>query len=76
MIMSRNGVMCVLFSVDESGFAGWFADVREQVYNMFHRQYMHKMLLDCATQEEGEGHPVKVVVNHKVCWPPRVVGSV
>ena len=37
-----------------------------QVYNMFHRQYMHKMLLDCATQEEGEGLPIQMAVNHKV----------
>lgn len=28
---------------------------------------MHRMLLDCATQQEGEGDPVEVVVNHKVC---------
>lgn len=33
---------------------------------MFHRQYMHRMLMDCATQEEGQGTPVKVIVNHKV----------
>lgn len=24
------------------------------------------MLLECATQEEGEGKPVKIVLNHKV----------
>jgi salicylate hydroxylase len=36
------------------------------VYNMFHRQYMHTMLKDCALQEEGEGTPVKLVVNHAV----------
>jgi len=34
------------------------------VYNMFHRQYMHRMLKDCAMQEEGEGTPVKLLVNH------------
>ncbi|KAH6870838.1 hypothetical protein BKA58DRAFT_316469 [Alternaria rosae] len=34
------------------------------VYNMFHRQYMHKMLMDCALQEEGAGTPVKLLVNH------------
>ncbi|KAF2997933.1 hypothetical protein E8E13_005366 [Curvularia kusanoi] len=34
------------------------------VYNMFHRQYMHRMLKDCAMQEEGEGIPVKLLVNH------------
>lgn len=36
------------------------------VYNMFHRQYMHRMLKDCAMQEEGEGIPVKLLVNHAV----------
>jgi salicylate hydroxylase len=36
------------------------------VYNMFHRQDMHKMLKDCALQEEGEGTPSKLVVNHQV----------
>ncbi|OJJ77628.1 hypothetical protein ASPBRDRAFT_36851 [Aspergillus brasiliensis CBS 101740] len=35
------------------------------VYNMFHRQYMHAMLKDCATQEEGEGTPAKLKVNHQ-----------
>ncbi|RAQ58400.1 salicylate hydroxylase [Aspergillus flavus] len=34
------------------------------VYNMFHRQYMHAMLKDCALQEDGEGTPVKLQVNH------------
>ncbi|KAF2793430.1 FAD/NAD(P)-binding domain-containing protein [Melanomma pulvis-pyrius CBS 109.77] len=34
------------------------------VYNMFHRQYMHKMLMDCALQEEGAGTPAKLLVNH------------
>lgn len=32
---------------------------------MFHRQDMHKMLMDCALQEEGEGTPAKLIVNHK-----------
>ena len=36
------------------------------VYNMFHRQYMHRMLKDCAMQEEGEGTSVKLLVNHAV----------
>lgn len=36
------------------------------VYNMFHRQYMHSMLKDCALQSEGEGYPARLVVNHKV----------
>lgn len=36
------------------------------VYNMFHRQYMHAMLKDCALQEEGKGPPAKLLVNHKV----------
>lgn len=33
---------------------------------MFHRQYMHKMLKDSATNEHGEGIPAKLVLNHKV----------
>jgi len=36
------------------------------VYNMFHRQYMHAILKDCALSEEGEGPPAKLQVNHKV----------
>ncbi|KAB8239695.1 FAD-dependent oxidoreductase [Aspergillus alliaceus] len=43
------------------------ADYEERwgyVYNMFHRQYMHTMLKDCALQEEGVGTPVKLQVNH------------
>lgn len=35
-------------------------------YNMFHRQDMHAMLKDCAMQEEGEGLPAKLLVNHGV----------
>ncbi|EEP78860.1 conserved hypothetical protein [Uncinocarpus reesii 1704] len=34
------------------------------VYNMFHRQYMHAMLMDTAVGE-GKGVPVKLIVNHK-----------
>ena len=34
------------------------------VYNMFHRQDMHKGLLHAATSEEGKGIPCKVVVDH------------
>ncbi|KAL3488183.1 hypothetical protein BJX62DRAFT_253487 [Aspergillus germanicus] len=34
------------------------------VYNMFHRQYMHTMLKDCALQEAGKGVPVRLLVNH------------
>ncbi|KAF1834807.1 salicylate hydroxylase-like protein [Decorospora gaudefroyi] len=34
------------------------------VYNMFHRQYMHKMLMECALQEDGAGTPVKLLVNY------------
>ncbi|KAG6363923.1 hypothetical protein INS49_009026 [Diaporthe citri] len=34
-------------------------------YYMFHRQYMHEMLKNCALQEEGEGEPAKLCVNHK-----------
>ncbi|PWY78279.1 salicylate hydroxylase [Aspergillus heteromorphus CBS 117.55] len=33
------------------------------VYNMFHRQYMHAMLKECAMQEEGGGRPVALRVN-------------
>lgn len=36
------------------------------VYNMFHRQYMHSMLQDSALEEEGDGVPAKLLVNHKV----------
>ncbi len=39
------------------------------VYNMFHRQYMHKMLKDCALQEEGQGTPANLLVNHAVSAP-------
>jgi salicylate hydroxylase len=35
------------------------------VYNMFHRQYMHAMLKECAEQSGGAGKPVKIVLNHK-----------
>ena len=34
------------------------------VYNMFHRQDMHKVLLYTATSEEGKGIPCKVVIDH------------
>jgi hypothetical protein len=37
-----------------------------KVYNMFHRQYMHRMLMDSAVGPQGEGIPAKLVVNHKV----------
>jgi salicylate hydroxylase len=33
---------------------------------MFHRQDMHKMLKDTALQQEGEGTPARLVVNHEV----------
>lgn len=36
------------------------------VYNMFHRQYMHAMLKDCAMQEQGPGSPTRLLVNHQV----------
>lgn len=35
------------------------------VYNMFHRQCMHGMLMAAAVAEEGEGAAVKVVVDAK-----------
>lgn len=34
------------------------------VYNMFHRQDMHKGLLHTATSQEGKGIPCKVVIDH------------
>ncbi|CAK7221146.1 hypothetical protein SEUCBS140593_004471 [Sporothrix eucalyptigena] len=34
------------------------------VYNMFHRQYMHRMLKDAALQDTGKGAPAMLVVNH------------
>lgn len=36
-----------------------------QVYYMFHRQYMHRMLMDSALGE-GEGPPAQLIVNHQV----------
>ena len=44
------------------------ADYEERwgyVYYMFHRQYMHAMLMDTAVGEEGKGVPVKLVTQHK-----------
>jgi salicylate hydroxylase len=35
-------------------------------YYMFHRQYMHAMLMECALQEEGLGIPARLLVNHAV----------
>ncbi|KAF7330790.1 Salicylate hydroxylase [Mycena venus] len=34
------------------------------VYNMFHRQDMHKTLLETATATEGKGTPCRVFVDH------------
>lgn len=40
---------------------------------MFHRQYMHAMLMESAVGEAGEGTPVKLTVNHKVSsWPSKL----
>lgn len=39
-------------------------------YYMFHRQYLHATLKDCALQDEGEGEPATLRVNHKVPNPP------
>lgn len=36
------------------------------VYNMFHRQYMHRMLMQTALGDKGEGAPARLIVNHKV----------
>jgi salicylate hydroxylase len=44
------------------------------VYNMFHRQYMHAMLKDCALGEEGKGRPAKLRVNHQVRKVARYIG--
>ena len=38
--------------------------MRAQVYNMFHRQDMHAMLLESAMSEDGDGEPVKVLVDY------------
>ncbi|THV96377.1 hypothetical protein D6D26_07095 [Aureobasidium pullulans] len=35
------------------------------VYNMFHRQYMHRMLMQTALGDNGEGAPARLIVNHK-----------
>lgn len=34
------------------------------VYNMFHRQDMHKMLMDTAISQEGKGVPAEIVMDH------------
>ncbi|KAJ1599100.1 hypothetical protein NDA14_001795 [Ustilago hordei] len=34
------------------------------VYNMFHRQDMHRMLLDAALSTSGKGIPVEIVMDH------------
>ncbi|KAK7214372.1 hypothetical protein V2G26_002375 [Clonostachys chloroleuca] len=44
------------------------ADYKERwgyTYYMFHRQYMHTMLMDSALSESGDGIPAKLIVNHK-----------
>jgi len=33
---------------------------------MFHRQYMHAMLMESVVGESGGGIPAKLIVNHKV----------
>lgn len=35
-------------------------------YLMFHRQDLHKTLLETATGEEGDGYPCELFTNHKV----------
>lgn len=42
-----------------------YKDKWGNVYNMFHRVDMHQMLMDCALQEEGEGTPARLVLDHK-----------
>lgn len=44
-----------------------------KVYNMFHRQYMHRMLMDSALGQHGKGVPAKLVVNHKVLGASGVI---
>lgn len=44
-------------------------------YYMFHRQYMHAMLKDCALQGQGAGEPVNLLVNHKVIKNQKVPGA-
>lgn len=40
---------------------------------MFHRQYMHAMLMDSAVAErEKPGVPAKLIVNHKVSIPKHI----
>ncbi|KAK0383887.1 hypothetical protein NLU13_7979 [Sarocladium strictum] len=44
------------------------ADYKEKwgfYYYMFHRQYMHRMLMDSALGEQHEGIPAKLIVNHQ-----------
>jgi salicylate hydroxylase len=44
-----------------------FADfVFGKVYNMFHRQDIHRALLNAAVSPEGEGTPTECVIDH-VC---------
>lgn len=45
------------------------------VYNMFHRQNMHAMLMAAATGEGGEGVPARLVVDFK-CVGVDIVGGV
>ncbi|TVY80316.1 FAD-dependent monooxygenase OpS4 [Lachnellula suecica] len=42
-----------------------YEDKWGHVYNMFHRQYMHAVLMESAVGKEGKGTPAKLVVNHK-----------
>jgi salicylate hydroxylase len=44
-------------------------------YYMFHRQYMHTMLMESAVGEKGEGVPAVLKVNHKVNLPPSFTNS-
>jgi salicylate hydroxylase len=44
--------------------------ISRQYYYMFHRQDMHAMLKACAMGEEGEGYPLRLVLNHKVSTSP------
>lgn len=55
----KTGEPVTVFSLDD------YKEKWGYHYYMFHRQYMHKILKDCALQEEGGGEPAKLCVNYK-----------
>ncbi|ORY35309.1 hypothetical protein BCR39DRAFT_461226 [Naematelia encephala] len=60
LVMREWETSKILNQYDLSGYEAEWGNV----YNMFHRQDMHKMLLDSCTSEQGMGEPVEVVVDH------------